>query len=353
LKQKEELAMALSLKEIRNKTRELAKGSCRVCPVCDGRVCSGEVPGMGGTGSGVSFRNNVSALAEIKLNTKLVHSARFPVTETEILGFKLRLPLIIAPIGGIAFNLAGAMDEAAYQEAITFGAVDAGIIASTPDAVPIDVMKTGLAMTEKLGQGRAIPFIKPWELDKIKERLEMVKKAGCRVVGCDLDSIGLITLRIMGNPAYPKNEKELAAIIKTAHDMGLSFIAKGIMGSRDALACTEAGADGLLVSNHGGRVLDAVPGTAEVLPEVAEIVKGRVALLVDGGIRTGVDILKMLALGADGVMIGRPYSVAAIGGGREGVALFTETLHSQLVQAMIMTGCANVKDAGRDLLYKR
>jgi isopentenyl diphosphate isomerase/L-lactate dehydrogenase-like FMN-dependent dehydrogenase len=307
---------------------------------------------MGGTGSGVSFRNNITALAEIKLKTRLVHSVSFPNTETEILGFKLKLPLMVGPIGGISFNLSGAMDEADYQEAVTFGAVDAGIIAGTPDAVPIEVMKTGLAMAEKLGQGRVIPFIKPWEPDKIKEKLELAKKAGCRVVACDLDSIGLITLRLMGNPAYPKSQKELSEIIKTAHGLELAFIVKGIMCMDDAEACIEAGADGLVVSNHGGRVLDSTPGTAHVLPKIRNKVGKFATVLVDGGIRSGVDILKMLALGANGVMIGRPYAVAAIGGGRQGVALYTETLRSQLEQAMIMTGCQDVTEASLELLSR-
>jgi isopentenyl diphosphate isomerase/L-lactate dehydrogenase-like FMN-dependent dehydrogenase len=305
---------------------------------------------MGGTGSGISFQNNVTALKAILLNSRLVHRVHFPNTQTEILGFDLKLPLMIGPIGGIGFNLNAAMPEEEYQIAITGGAVDAGIIAGTPDAVPIEVMKIGVAQAKAL-DGKAIPFIKPWEADQIKIKLEMASQADCRVVCCDLDSIGLITLRLMGNPAYPKDQAELAAIIETAHNLGLKFIIKGIMGTSDAEACVAAGADALVVSNHGGRVMDAVPGTAQVLGGIAKKLKGRTKIFVDGGVRTGVDILKMLALGADAVMIGRPFAIAAIGGGREGVALYAETLKSQLEQAMIMTGCADVKDAGPHLLW--
>jgi isopentenyl diphosphate isomerase/L-lactate dehydrogenase-like FMN-dependent dehydrogenase len=307
---------------------------------------------MGGAGTGLSFRANVSALAGIRLETRLVHQVHFPRTETEILGLRLSLPLIVAPIGGISFNLGGAMGEAEYQEAIVFGAADAGIVAGTPDAVPPEVMRAGLAMAERLGEGRAVPFVKPWEPEKIREKLEMARGAGCRVVGCDLDSIGLVTLRIMGNPAYAKSQDDLAGIIDSAHGLGLSFVVKGIMGPGDAVSCVGAGADGLVVSNHGGRVLDSVPGTAEVLPAIAEKIKGRAAILVDGGFRSGADILKALALGADGVMIGRPFAIAAVGGGREGVALYAETLRAQLEQAMIMTGCPDVREAGPGLLRR-
>ena len=331
----------MDIKEIRAKARELAKGSCRVCPVCDGRICSGEVPGMGGAVTGGSFRANVAALAAIKLNARLVHKVSFPKLETEVLGLPLRLPLLVGPIGGIAFNLSGAMAEPDYQEAITQGAADAGIVAGTPDAVPIEPMKAGLAQAEKLG-GKAIPFIKPWEPEQIDERLDMCLAAGCRVIACDLDSIGLVTLRIMGKPAYPKDASELSKIIANVHAKGAKIIIKGVMTVSDAVQCVEAGADGLVVSNHGGRVLDSVPGTAEVLPAIADKVGGKTVVTVDGGVRTGVDILKMLVLGAKAVWIGRPYSIAAIGGGREGVALYTETLRAQLEQAMIMTGCPDV-----------
>jgi isopentenyl diphosphate isomerase/L-lactate dehydrogenase-like FMN-dependent dehydrogenase len=305
---------------------------------------------MGGAGTGLSFQNNVTALKAVSLNTRLVHRVHFPDTGTEIFGFKLKLPLMVGPIGGISFNLNSAMGEAEYQEAVAFGAVDAGIIAGTPDAVPIEVMKTGLAQAKALG-GRAVPFIKPWEADQIKLKMEMSREAGCRVVCCDLDSIGLITLRIMGSPAYPKDLPELKAIIEAAHGLGLGFVVKGVMGLADTEACLAAGADGIIVSNHGGRVLDCVPGTAQVLPIIAGKFKGRIKILVDGGIRSGVDILKMLALGADAVMIGRPYAIAAIGGGREGVALYTGILRSQLEQAMIMTGCREIKDVSPAVIW--
>jgi isopentenyl diphosphate isomerase/L-lactate dehydrogenase-like FMN-dependent dehydrogenase len=97
--------------------------------------------------------------------------------------------------------------------------------------------------------------------------------------------------------------------------------------------------------------LDGAPGVAQVLPKIAQKIKGRAAILMDGGVRSGVDILKALALGAEAVMIGRPFAIAAIGGGREGVALYAETLRAQLEQAMVMTGCPDVAEANGDLLW--
>ncbi len=86
----------------------------------------------------------------------------------------------------------------------------------------------------------------------------------------------------------------------------LPFIIKGIMTVDDALMAVESGASAIIVSNHGGRVLDYTPGTCEVLPDIAKSVKGKITILVDGGVRTGVDVVKMLGLGADAVLMGRP-----------------------------------------------
>ena len=93
------------MKAIKDLARERMKGHCRVCPVCDGRVCSGEVPGMGGLGTGSSFRANLEALASVKLAMRCLHGAALPDTSTEVLGLKLAMPVMAAPIGGVAFNM--------------------------------------------------------------------------------------------------------------------------------------------------------------------------------------------------------------------------------------------------------
>jgi len=133
----------------------------------------------------------------------------------------------------------------------------------------------------------------------------------------------------------------------------MKFILKGIMTPEDARLSLEAGADAIVVSNHGGRVLDHTPGVAEVLPSVAESVKGKIFILADGGIRSGGDVLKMLALGADAVMIGRPFSVAAVGGLKEGVAKYLDQIRSELISTMILTGCQSADSADQSILMCR
>ena len=118
-----------------------------------------------------------------------------------------------------------------------------------------------------------------------------------------------------------------------------------------ALAALESGASGIVVSNHGGRVLDETRATVEVLPEIVEAVNGRMTILIDGGIRTGRDIYKCLALGADGVLIGRPLALASVKGGAKGLEDKVNALKNELSDAMLMTGKHTIKEISKQDIY--
>ena len=122
------------------------------------------------------------------------------------------------------------------------------------------------------------------------------------------------------------------------------------MTVRGAEKAAEAGAAAIVVSNHGGRVLDQCPATAEVLPEIVDAVGKEMTVLVDGGIRTGMDVFKALALGAKGVLIARPFVTAVYGGGAEGVALYAKKLQAELADTMAMCGVHAVSDITRDCI---
>lgn len=337
------------MKEIRKTARDLMTGFCRVCPVCNGKACAGEVPGMGGLGTGSAFMANVQALAKVTFNMRLVHEITEPDTSTSILGLDLSMPVMAAPIGGISFNMGGKRSEEEYINAIIDGSRQAGIIGCTGDGVPPFIHESGLAAIKAAG-GHGIPFIKPWEDTELYEKLAKARDSGATIIGMDIDAAGLITLRKMGRPVSPKSVDTLREIIAKT---GVKFIIKGIMTPQDASLAFQAGADAIVVSNHGGRVLDHTPGTAEVLPGIAEQMKGKLGIIVDGGIRAGADVLKMLALGADAVMVGRPFSIAAMGGLTEGVVAYSETLRTELMQAMVMTGTESVAKISPALLYRK
>ena len=133
----------------------------------------------------------------------------------------------------------------------------------------------------------------------------------------------------------------------------LPLLLKGIMAPEDAERAIAEGVDGIIVSNHGGRVLDTLPPTIEALPDIAASVAGRIPILVDGGIRRGTDVLKALALGATAVMIGRPYIFALAVAGPAGVAHALHLLRIEFEMAMALTGCATLADIGPEVIWQR
>jgi L-lactate dehydrogenase (cytochrome) len=128
------------------------------------------------------------------------------------------------------------------------------------------------------------------------------------------------------------------------------ILLKGVLDAEDARMAADAGLEGLVVSNHGGRQLDGVLSGAAALPAIAEAVGERMTVLMDGGVRSGLDLLKALALGADGVLIGRAWAYALAARGEKGVAHVLEIIRQELAVAMALTGCTDVRQAGRDLL---
>ena len=130
------------------------------------------------------------------------------------------------------------------------------------------------------------------------------------------------------------------------------FLIKGIMTVKGAQKALEAGAAGIVVSNHGGRVQDGVPATASVLPAIAQAVKGQMVVLVDGGIRTGVDVCKALALGADACILARPYVTAVYGGQAEGVKVLTDKLKGELQDTMAMCGVHSLSEISGNMIFR-
>ena len=321
--------------------------SCRVCPICNGVACAGEVPGMGGKGTGDSFKINIESLAEYKLNMRTIHDVKNPDTSTELFGRKMEVPLFAAPVSGTTLNMGGKYSEQEYISWVISGCLEGGIFPMVGDTAVDSFLITNLLELEKQG-GNGIAIIKPWENANVIEKIKLAEKAGAFAIGMDIDACGLITLALLGKPVMPKTVDEIKEIVQSTK---LPFILKGIMTVDEAKLAVDAGVAAIVVSNHGGRVLDQTPGVAEVLSDIAQEVKGKVIILADGGVRSGVDILKMLALGADAVLIGRPFVAASFGGKAEGVKSYIDFLKSDLKSAMVLTGCKSIENINDRILY--
>jgi isopentenyl diphosphate isomerase/L-lactate dehydrogenase-like FMN-dependent dehydrogenase len=128
------------------------------------------------------------------------------------------------------------------------------------------------------------------------------------------------------------------------------FVVKGVMRGEECPELVELGADGIVVSNHGGRQLDGAQATIEVLPEVVDAVDGRVEVFLDGGVWRGADVLKALALGARACLVGKAYMFGLAAFGQAGVERVLEIFRIEIDRTMALLGCATLADVGRDLV---
>ena len=329
----------LTVKQVLENAREALMPHCRICPECDGVVCAGESQ-MGGVGSGMSFRNNFSSLQRIclKMNT-LVDTkelTRKPDSSTIIFGQKLAFPAMAAPVGPVVLNFGQKIEKDKYFNAIIGGCVDAGVPGSIGDNanLTLDVFKKHCDYIAAVN-GKAFITLKPRSAEKMIPLFPHIEQAGTFMIAIDVDSGGL----------FPT-----ADLLKITQSTKLPVVVKGVMTINDAKRALDAGAKGIVVSNHGGRRLDYTLGTADVLPIIADAMKGKLTIFADGSVRYGADVLKYLALGADCVLVGRHILKGAFGGGREGVALFMNTMQKELISSMSLTGVSNVKNITRDIL---
>lgn len=333
--------------DVKKTAKERFAGACRVCPVCDGKACAGEMPGMGGIGSGASFMNNVAALARLRLNLRTLHDKDTPDTRLTLFGRALEMPILVAPVAGTALNMNNAVPEEDLADAMMGGAVAAGSLGMAGDGPNPALADIGIATIARYG-GRGCFIAKPRRSEDILRLLRRAEEAGAWAVGVDIDAAGIVGMVRAGQYVGPKPVADWKAI---AARLERPFILKGIMTPDEAEMALDTGAAAIVVSNHGGRILDHTPGTADVLPSIAARVKGKIPILADGGVRSGYDVLKMLALGADAVMVGRPMSIAAVGGGKEAVAALLAQYADQLRSAMILTGCASLAEVDARILW--
>lgn len=336
----------MNVQEVLSAARGQLGPYCKACPVCDGRGCRSQIPGPGAKGSGTVAMRNYNKWQEICLNLDTI-CENVPVdTSAALFGKTFRLPVFAAPIGAMKSHYGEKYGDLEYNDLLVSACRESGIAAFTGDGLNIEIMRSaGEAI--RANDGFGVPTIKPWNMEAVQERMELVRKGTPFAIAMDIDAAGLPFLKKMTPPAGRKTAEELAQIVRMTD---VPFIVKGIMTVKGAMKALEAGAKGIVVSNHGGRVLDHCPATCEVLPEIAEAVGDKMTVLVDGGIRSGHDIFKALALGARGVLIGRPIVTMIYGAGKDGVQAYIDQLQSELEDAMMMCGAHSLSEITRDMV---
>lgn len=352
----------------------------------------------GGAYGETTLAANVADLEAVKLRQRVLRDVSELSMETDVFGQKLAMPVVLSPIG-IAGMYARRGEAAAARAAKAAG-------------VPFSLSTVGVCTIDEVARAAAPPWFQLYMIrDRgfMTEMLDRAREAACPVLlftvdlpvpgaryrdvrsGMNADTLasrvrqGLDGLRhpawlwdvqVNGRPLTPGNIAAVAPDLKSLTQfwgwIGRNFdpsvtwkdidwvrerwagplVLKGVLDSEDAREAARCGADGIVVSNHGGRQLDGVASGIAALPAVADAVGDKLTVLMDGGVRSGLDVLKAVASGAKACLIGRAWAFALGAGGEAGVAHVLHILRNELRMAMSLTGCVDVRAADASLLHK-
>jgi len=318
---------------------------------------------FGGAGDEWTVRANLSAFGRWCLRPRVLVDVDRVSTAVNLLGLELALPFLVAPMG---------LQRLAHPEAELATARAAA-------AVGVAFCNSAVSSTSPADVAAAAPGGVHWlQLYSFRDRgltedlVAQAVAAGFRALVLTVDgpAVGRRESPLRTAFAFPPDltvpgcrgatPTQLAAGLDRTLGWGdlerlgglskLPLLLKGVLTADDAALACEHGVAGVVVSNHGGRQLDGVPATLEVLPEVVEAVAGRAEVLLDGGIRRGTDIVKALALGASAVLVGRPVMWALAAGGEVGVRTALQLLRAELELALRLLGCPRVSAVTRTYL---
>jgi L-lactate dehydrogenase (cytochrome) len=354
----------------------------------------------GGSYAEVTLRRNVEDLAKIELRQRVLRDVSNLDLSLELFGQKLAMPVMLAPIGLAGMNAR----RGEVQAARAAEAAGVPFTLSTVSACPLDEIVRGTGkpiwfqlymirdrgfMKDLLAQAAAahcsaLVFTVDMPVPGSRYRDYRSGLAGAPGLAGSLRRFGQALTRpawawdvgvrgrphALGNvaPVLGSNTglEDFFAWMRANFDPSVTWkdlewvraqwngplIVKGILDADDARAAADVGADGIVVSNHGGRQLDGAPSTARALPPVADAVGTRLTVLADSGVRYGLDVLRLLALGARGVMLGRAWAYALAACGETGVAHLLELIAAEMRVAMALTGCARITDIDKNILVR-
>lgn len=351
----------------------------------------------GGAGAEVTLRRNVADLEAVALRQRVLRDVSSLDLRTELFGCAMAMPIALAPIGMVGLNARRGEVQAAR--------------AAKRAGVPFCLSTVSACSVSEVARGVRQPF---WfQLYMIRDRgfmraLLAEAAAHCSVLlfTVDLPVAGSryrdVRSGLTGAPGFLGSLQRISQALarpRWAWDVGLCgrphtlgnltpvmgtrsmlsdyfawirgnfdpgvtwkdidwvrghwpgpLVVKGILDTEDARTAADCGADGLVVSNHGGRQLDGTPSTVQALPFIAQAVGERLTVLVDGGVRSGLDVVRMLALGAKGVLLGRAWAYALAARGEAGVAHVLELIEAEMRVALSLTGCTRAREITGELL---
>jgi isopentenyl diphosphate isomerase/L-lactate dehydrogenase-like FMN-dependent dehydrogenase len=324
----------------------------------------------GGTESEVTLRRNRHGLDRLAFRSRVLNDVARIDTSTTFLGYKLALPVMMAPVGSLALiDPAAAVSVAGACK--TCGSL---LIYSTFADPPLENVRS--KVDHPLILGLYVRGDQAW----LDEAVDAAVAAGCLAIAVvteapyysrrERDLINRFRSRGSKSTTYAATQKVLRegssveavaaaearmvtarltwkTIERIRRRSSLPIILKGISTAEDARLAVEYGASAIYISNHGGRQLDCAPGSIQVLPEIVDAVSGRAAVLMDGGIYRGTDVLKAIALGAQAVCIGRLQCWALAAGGEAGLVRMMEILEEEIIITMGLLGVTKLADLSR------
>lgn len=327
-----------------------------------------------GAGDELSLRWNREAYDRLRLMPRVLGDMARASTQIHLLGWPLEHPILLAPVA--YHRLFHAEGERAT--AMGASAVRAPLVVSTQASTALeDIRAAGrgllwfqlyiqhdwdftaalVARAEAAGYAALVVTVDaPVSLRTREQRAGFVLPRGIEAVNLRglPPSPSLAAAGIGGSPLFGSTRPPAPLWGDIARLRGLTklpILLKGILSPDDARRAQAEGANGIIVSNHGGRVLDTVPATIDALPAIVRAVEGRLPVLVDGGIRRGTDVLKAMALGAAAVLVGRPYIHGLAVAGAAGVAHVVHLLRAELEVAMALTGQPALQEISRAVLF--
>ena len=331
----------------------------------------------GGAGDELTLADNRAAFDRLRLRNRVLRDVAGGDTRLELLGQRFDHPILLAPVAFQA--LAHPLGELATARAAA--AMRAGLVVSTQASQPLEDIAAA-------AEGAPLWFQLYLQHDRdfTAALVRRVEAAGYRALVLTVDApvamprpreqragfalpadIEAANLRGLAPLAVPPAQAGGAGLLASpllAHaprweDLAwlrertrLPILLKGVVCPDDARRAVDAGMAGVIVSNHGGRVLDGLPATVDALPGVVAAVRDRVPVLMDGGIRRGTDVLRALALGARAVLVGRPYLYGLAAAGPAGVAHVLHLLRTELEAAMALTGCRDLAAIDPGVLWQ-